>query len=173
MTNQLHYRNGSEDDFEQLKQLGLVAYGQFQQVLSEESWEKLYNGLNDDEKLRSILSRSAIFVCEANDRIVGAAYLVPSGKAEGFFEKEWATIRRVGVDPEFRGLGIAETLTRQCINYAQNNNEEILALHTSEFMDAARHIYEKAGFKKLKEIAPLFGKRYWIYTLNINKNSSQ
>jgi ribosomal protein S18 acetylase RimI-like enzyme len=125
--------------------------------------------LNDDEKLHSIISRSTIFICETNEKIVGAAYFVPSGQADGFFEKEWATIRRVGVDPDFRGQGIAESLTRQCIDFARNNNEHTIALHTSEFMDAARHIYEKSGFKKLKEIDPLFGRRYWIYILNLNQ----
>jgi ribosomal protein S18 acetylase RimI-like enzyme len=169
MTNHFNYRKGLADDFEQLKQLGLVAYRQFEKVLTKENWETLYNGLNDDEKLKDIITRSTIFLCESGKKIIGVAYFIPSGTADGFFEKEWATIRRVGVDPEFRGHGIAEKLTMQCINHARNQHEQTIALHTSEFMDAARHIYERSGFKKLKEIDPLFGKRYWIYTLQFNQ----
>jgi ribosomal protein S18 acetylase RimI-like enzyme len=74
----------------------------------------------------------------------------------------------VGVNPNYQGQGIAKVLTRMCIDYAKQNNEKTIALHTSEFMDAARHIYEDAGFKVLKEIPPLFGKKYWIYTLDLN-----
>ncbi|MDX2173612.1 MAG: hypothetical protein SFY56_10845 [Bacteroidota bacterium] len=35
-----------------------------------------------------------------------------------------------------------------CIAHAKQNNEKTIALHTSEFMDAARHIYEGLGFNR-------------------------
>jgi uncharacterized protein (DUF1810 family) len=38
-------------------------------------------------------------------------------------------------------------------------------------MDAARHIYESLGFTILKEIPNRFGKRYWLYTLNITSTN--
>jgi ribosomal protein S18 acetylase RimI-like enzyme len=72
----------------------------------------------------------------------------------------------VGVDPAYRGQGIAKTLTKMCIDHARYNNEKTIALHTSEFMGPARHIYESMGFKVQYEI-PLFGKRYWIYKLDL------
>ena len=74
----------------------------------------------------------------------------------------------VGVKPKYRGQAIAKTLTQMCIDFAKQSNEKTIALHTSEFMDAARHIYEGIGFKVLKEIPPLFGKKYWLYTLELN-----
>lgn len=40
-------------------------------------------------------------------------------------------------------------------------------LHTSEMMGAARHIYESLGFKKLREIEPRYGKKYWLYKLEL------
>ena len=58
-----------------------------------------------------------------------------------------------------------------CIENAEKNNEQIIALHTSEFMNKARHIYEKIGFKVIKELAPRYGKKYWLYLLDI-KNSN-
>jgi len=45
--------------------------------------------------------------------------------------------------------------------------EKTIALHTSEFMDAARHIYEGLGFIMVKEIPPRYGKRYWLYRLDL------
>jgi ribosomal protein S18 acetylase RimI-like enzyme len=40
-------------------------------------------------------------------------------------------------------------------------------LHTSEYMNSARHIYEKIGFKSIKELAPRYGNKYWLYLLDI------
>jgi len=45
--------------------------------------------------------------------------------------------------------------------------EAIIALHTSEFQDAARHIYEGLGFKKIRDLEPSFGKQIYLYTLNL------
>ncbi len=83
------------------------------------------------------------------------------------FKAEWSYIRLVGVDPDYRGKGIAKNLTEMCLEFAKKTKEKIIALHTSEFMDAARHIYESLGFKVLREIEPRLGKRYWLYTLEL------
>jgi ribosomal protein S18 acetylase RimI-like enzyme len=34
-------------------------------------------------------------------------------------------------------------------------------------MNAARHIYEKIGFKIIKELEPRLGKKYWLYELTL------
>lgn len=53
------------------------------------------------------------------------------------------------------------------------SNERTIALHTSEFMDAARHIYESVGFVKVKEIPARYGKKYWLYLLEISHAKPQ
>jgi len=53
--------------------------------------------------------------------------------------KDWSYIRFVTVDPSFGGQGIGRKLTTLCIDTARQN-ESVIALHTSELMDAARHI---------------------------------
>ncbi len=100
--------------------------------------------------------------------IVGAAYLIPHNNPTKIFKKEWAYLRMVAVNPNYQGQGIAKALTKNCIDFARKNNETTIALHTSEFMDAARHIYENIGFKVRQEIPPLFGKKYWLYTLDLS-----
>ncbi|HTA61317.1 MAG TPA: GNAT family N-acetyltransferase, partial [Bacteroidia bacterium] len=100
--------------------------------------------------------------------IIGMAYIVSSGNPWDIFKAEWSYIRMVGVNPAYGGQGIAKALTSMCINHAVKTNEKIIALHTSEFMNAARHIYESLGFKILQPIEPRFGKKYWLYTLSIN-----
>jgi ribosomal protein S18 acetylase RimI-like enzyme len=163
----LVYREGSLADREQVKALGLLSYGQFSEILGEEGWTKMKNGISDDDRWIGLLRDSKSFICLANDKIVGMAFIVPSGNPWQVFEAGWSYIRMVGVDPEFRGKGIAKELTRRCIEHAKTSGEKIIALHTSEFMDTARHIYESLGFKVLREIDPLFGKRYWLYLLEL------
>jgi GNAT superfamily N-acetyltransferase len=164
MNEQLSFRKGSLPDLAQLKNLGLLAYGQFADVLSKDNWVKFEAGLNNETELRLLIAKSTVFVCETIDKeIVGMAFFIPNENPTELFLKEWCCIRRLAVHPGFRGLGIAKKLTEQCINFAKETGEKVLALHTSEFMEAARSIYEKRGFVKVKEIDGLFGKRYWVY----------
>ncbi|MFT4680691.1 MAG: ribosomal protein S18 acetylase RimI-like enzyme [Granulosicoccus sp.] len=74
----------------------------------------------------------------------------------------------VEVNPIYRGNGIGRELTQMCIEFARKNNEQIIALHTSEFMDSARQLYETLGFKLTREIEPIFGMKYWLYQLKLD-----
>ena len=165
--NNLTYRTGNIPDKEQLKKVGLASFGAYLPILEPQYQEMLMQSLGNEEKLELLMSASTAFVCEDNSEIVGVAYLVPNGNPWDIFEAEWAYIRMVGVLPAYQGQGIAKTLTQMCLDQAKSTGEKIIALHTSEFMDAARHIYESLGFTVLKEIAPRYGKKYWLYTLNI------
>ncbi|MCD6068557.1 MAG: putative acetyltransferase, family [Bacteroidetes bacterium] len=166
--NNLIYRNGTTSDVDQLQSLGIIAYGQFQSVLTPDNWTLFNGNLQDKQKFIDLLKIARCFVCLDNDKIVGVAYIIPSGNPTDLFKSEWSYIRMVGVNPTYRGQGIAKALTQMCIDFAKQSNEKTIALHTSEFMDAARHIYENIGFKVLKEIPTLFGKKYWLYTLDLN-----
>lgn len=165
MNSELEYRKGDHNDLKELKELGLITFGQYADQLLPEHWDTLHNNLQNEEKLSELISISHCFVCLNNRRIIGRAFLVPQGHPTPIFEKEWAQIRMVGVHPDYTGKGIAKELTRLCIEEAKHLNETTIALHTSEMMNAARHIYESMGFKQVKEIDKLFGKRYWLYQL--------
>ncbi len=165
--NNYTYREASLNDKEQLKQLGIISYGQFSNILTPDNWTKLNTFLNDEEKLVDLINKSKSFVCLDKNEIIGMAYIIPSGNPWDIFKAEWSYIRMVGVNPEYQGKGIAKNLIRMCLDHAKQTKEKIVALHTSEFMVAARHIYENLGFKMLQEIKPKFGKRYWLYTLDL------
>jgi len=119
-----------------------------------------------DQNLTNLIRQSAVFVCEHEAKIVGMIYLVPSGNPTGFFKKEWSYIRFLGVHTNYRGLGIGKKLTEMCIETAKKNSEKYIALHSSEFMQAARALYEKKGFGIVREIKH-FGKQYYIYVMNL------
>lgn len=161
------YRNGNENDIGQMQALGLAAYGQFQYVLPKEGWEKMAANCGSRETYLDLLSKGQSFVCVDGDKFIGMAFLIPSGNPFMFFQSSWSYIRLVAVAPGYEGRGIGRKLTMLCVQHAKQTGEKIVALHTSEFQSAARHIYESMGFTVLKALDPMYGKCYWLYTLDM------
>ncbi|MGZ3883541.1 MAG: GNAT family N-acetyltransferase [Bacteroidia bacterium] len=164
MAEQLIYREGATDDVPQLKSLGLTSYSR---LAADLDWEAMKLFLEKDDLYHELLKTAYAFVCESAGVIVGMAYLVPHGNPTELFPAEWAYIRMVGVHPDYSGRGIAKQLTELCIEKARQTGEATIALHTSEVMRAARHIYENAGFKIEKAIPPRYGVPYHIYRLEL------
>lgn len=162
----LTYRTGTSEDVDQLQQLAVTAYGEFQSALTPDNWA-VFAGGKSREKIESLFNKSTCFVCLDGETIVGVAYIISSGNPTDLFKAEWSYVRMVGVHPAYRGQGIARTLMDLCIDFARAAGETTIALHTSEFMDAARHIYEAMGFRIVEEIPDLFGKKYWLYVLQL------
>ncbi|MES2704521.1 MAG: GNAT family N-acetyltransferase [Bacteroidota bacterium] len=161
------YRDATHADIEQLKQLGLASYGKYAPNLTADNLEKLQHGMASDKTWLDVLAIAKSFLCVYKDKIVAMAFIVPRGNAWEFFENEWSYIRLVGVHPLHEGRGLAKALTQRCIDHAISSGERVIALHTSEQMKAARHIYERLGFKILRELEPRLGMKYWLYTLEI------
>lgn len=143
------------------------SFGQYAPLLTAENWEQLNKNLQNSGKLAEMVGKSEVFVCCDGNNIIGMALLVPSGNGDDIYDNAWCHLRMVGVLPGYSGRGIGRRLTELCIGRARQNGEATMALHTSEMMDAARHIYESIGFTVVKEILPRFGKRYWLYTLDL------
>jgi ribosomal protein S18 acetylase RimI-like enzyme len=163
------FRKGHTDDLEQLKELGLKSWTQFKDNLTNENWNKLYKTINDHQTYSELLKKSECVICENNKNIIGMAFLIPKGNPTDIYDENWCYLRFVSVDPKYRGHGIGEKLTNMCIEIAQKNNEQIIALHTSEIMENARRLYGKIGFKISKELEPRLGVKYWLYTLKLNE----
>jgi len=164
----MNYRQGHIGDLEKIKQLAITSWSPFQSDLTTENWQKLFHVLSSDNTYLELLQNSHCILCETTtDELIGMAFLVSSGHPTKIFDEKWAYIRFVSVNPLFGGQGIGTQLTQQCIDLAKHNNEQTIALHTSEIMGKARHIYESLGFKILREIEPSLGKKYWLYTLNL------
>lgn len=163
------FRGATYNDLTDLKNLAVKSWLQFQPNLTDENWIKLNSSLTNDKTYVELLDKSAGFVAISdNNSIVGMAFLVPNGNPTDIYDKEWCYIRFVTVDPDFGRQGIGRKLTNLCVETARQNKEKVIALHTSEFMDAARHIYESSGFSILREIDQRLGKRYWLYKLDLN-----
>ncbi len=163
----ISYRCATDEDIKQLCDLKIASYSEFETKLPEDGWATLNASLHDSNKLKEVLSISHAFVGETGGRIVGVAFLVSNGNPTTIYPAEWSYIRMVGVHPDFRGKGIGKKLTCMCIDNARENGEKIIGLHTSEVMDAARHVYESLGFTVYKEIDRIFGVRYWLYKMDL------
>jgi len=164
----LTFRRGTINDLDEIKNLAAKSWKEFQSKLTNENWLKLINSLTNDKTYIELFDKSNCTVCITGDnKIIGMAFLVPKGNPTDIYDKEWSYIRLVSVDPNFGGQGIGRKLTTICIDTARLNGEKTIALHTSELMDKARHIYESSGFTVLKEIDQRLGKRYWLYTFDL------
>lgn len=150
-------------------ELGKLSYGKFKANLSTENWSQMNTNLSNEKMYADLLDISDCFICEDTEKeeLVGMAFFVPKGNAWEFFHNDWAYIRMVGVHPKYEGQGIGTALAKLCMLQAKLNNEAVVALHTSELMTTAQHIYEKLGFKKLKELEPRYGIKYWLYSINL------
>ena len=162
------YEENAAIDIQQLVQLGIDSYGPYQHVLGEPHAAQLLKNISSEATYAALLEMSTLFTCHSGDKLIGMAYYVSAGHPTDIYEAGWSYIRFLAIDPQYSGLGVAKRLTKMCIDKSTLTGEHTIALHTSEFMDAARHIYEQAGFTRLKEIPRRFGKRYWLYTMGLN-----
>ncbi len=166
IAHRLGYRTATPADTEAVIALGVAAYSQHAAALGDDAWALMKKNIL--EKFAGLMEHATTFICTAGNRLVGVACLISSGNPDDIYPAEWCYIRMVGVHPQFSGFGIARRLTEMCIAQAKERGENTVALHTSEFMDAARHIYEGLGFRVLRELSPRFGKKYWLYTMELN-----
>lgn len=154
-------------NIEAFKALGITAYSQYFSHLTPENISIYTHALEDEKKWQEMLPVATSFACFAGEEIIGMAFLMPRGHPTDIFQADWAYLRLVGVAPKHRGKGVAKQLTQLCIDHARQSGEETLALHSAEIMYPARHVYESLGFKKHKEIAPIYGLQYWLYLMSL------
>jgi DNA-binding MarR family transcriptional regulator/GNAT superfamily N-acetyltransferase len=80
------------------------------------------------------------WIAEMDDRNVGSVFLVKD-------TDNVARLRLLLVDPVARGRGLGTRLTDECIRFARTSGYRSITLWTHKVLTAARHVYERAGFR--------------------------
>ena len=149
MTIHITLREAKPGELDALEALVKAAYREFQPLFPENIWRAWMDNVG-----RTVHAAEGVaLVAEVEGRLAGVVkfYADASRSAMGTWPPG-AAMRVLAVHPDFRGRGIGTRLTEECLRQARKLNIRTVFLYTGEFMHAARHIYEKLGFKRVPEL---------------------
>lgn len=90
-------------------------------------------------------AREAAWIADIDGRMAGSIFLVRGETPDT------GRLRLLYVEPAAQGAGVGTLLVATCIARAREVGYARLDLWTNSILDAARHIYERAGFKLIDE----------------------
>jgi GNAT superfamily N-acetyltransferase len=122
------------------------AVGYAQQFGWDESFEVLVAKIVQDFIDNFDSAKERCWIAEVDGQNVGHIFLVRDRRHPGV-----AKLRLLFVEPASRGAGVGEALVRECVRFAHGVGYRKVVLWTQSILTAAHRIYQKAGFRLIKE----------------------
>ena len=91
-------------------------------------------------------ARERCWIAEIDGQHVGHIFLVKHPS-----EARTAKLRLLFVEPCARGMGLGDALVNECIRFARTAGYRKVVLWTQSILTSAHRIYERAGFRLIKE----------------------
>ncbi|MHA2207460.1 MAG: bifunctional helix-turn-helix transcriptional regulator/GNAT family N-acetyltransferase [Candidatus Thorarchaeota archaeon] len=114
----------------------------------EYSWDETFEALVADILVKFIQShdpkKERIWIAEQDGERIGSIVLVDAGN-------QVSQLRLLLVEPKARGKGIGNRLIQEGIDFSKRKGYKKIRLWTQKNLDAARHLYKKAGFVCVSE----------------------
>jgi GNAT superfamily N-acetyltransferase len=110
----------------------------------DERFEALVARIIADYVDRRDATRESAWIAEVDSEPVGCVFCVKK-------DDKTAQLRLLLVEPRVRGMGIGGALVEQCMRFARSAGYEQMMLWTNHVLDAARRIYERAGFTLVEQ----------------------
>lgn len=133
-------RPATRDDAGEISKVILIAFGAIRELYNDEAFADV---TPDEETVASRFDEGALWVAEADGRIVGTVSL--STEPEGLY------VRSMAVLPEFQGRGIGHKLLDALHEYAAKSGARRIFLYTLPFQLGARELYEKHGYAWVRD----------------------
>lgn len=108
--------------------------------------DSLCTDLKNIRKTYLEVPNSCFWVAECQGRVVGTVACLPAERNEGCLE-----LKRMSVKHSHRGRGIAKALCRTVADFAKLQGFPAVVLYTSVVQTDAQKLYEKVGYKKVRE----------------------
>ncbi len=142
-------RQADPTELDEIEALVKTAYREFQPLFPEQVW---YAWM-DNIKATVHSATGVMLVVERDRKIQGVVKFYPDAAQAflGHWPQGAASMRILAVLPESRGKGYGILLVRECIERGRALKIPTIYLYTGTFMQAARHIYEKLGFRRTPE----------------------